>query len=209
MTKSSDTTEPVAPTAQGKCGTIVLARHGRPDTDKSQRLTANGYYNWWRGYDESGLDARSVPPQNLLQEADRADQIFASNLRRSQETAAAVVGDKIVRNDAVFTEAALPPPPFPAFIRMRPPAWDVWSRSLWWLGRSGGFESKADAETRAFAAVATIDPAARAGENVLVCAHGWFNRMMRPVLVANGWNCVYDGRDDYWSFRRYECVDSK
>ena len=208
MTQSSDDTVHAASVIERRPGTIVLARHGRPDTDKSHRLASGGYYQWWRGYDESGLDLRSPPPQNLLDEAARADRIFASDLRRSQETAAAVANGKAVEYDAIFTEAALPPPPFPGFIRMRPPMWDVWSRSLWWLGRSGGFEGRYEAETRALAAAAKIDPIARNGENVLVCAHGWFNRMMRPALVANGWNCVYDGRDDYWSFRRYERSDT-
>lgn len=195
-------------TSSRKSGSIVLARHGRPLIDKSKRLDARGYYAWWQEYDASGLDDRSPAPQNLLDIASQADRFFASNLRRSQETAAAVTNGQKIEHDAVFTEAALPPPPFASFIRMRPPMWDVWSRSLWWLGHAGGFESKAEAETRAFAAVEKIDPLARSGENVLVCAHGWFNRMMRPVLLAKGWNCVYDGRDDYWSFRRYEYPDS-
>jgi broad specificity phosphatase PhoE len=209
MTKPHDETARAASALGNQSGSIVLARHGRPDTDKSRRIDAKGYYQWWRGYDESGLDPSSAPPQNLLDEAKRAHRIYASDLRRAQETAMAVAKGRTVHHDVVFTEAALPPPPFPSLIRMRPPMWDVWSRSLWWLGYSGGFESRAQAETRAFAAVAAIDPVARQGENVLVCAHGWFNRMMRPVLVANGWNCVYDGRDDYWSFRRYERADKQ
>ncbi len=192
-----------AQSPQQRPGTIVLARHGRPAIDKSKRLTSNGYYQWWQAYDRSGLDPASPPPQNLIDAAKTADVIFSSELRRAKETAAAVAGGKPVIENAVFSEAHLPPPPFPSLIRMRPPMWDVFSRTLWWLGYAGGFESRAAAETRAFAAAEVIVPRARAGENVLVCAHGWFNRMMRPALVANGWNCVYDGRDDYWSFRRY------
>jgi broad specificity phosphatase PhoE len=207
MTQSSGASAHASPSSDRRSGSIVLARHGRPDTDKSHWIDSDGYYKWWCGYDESGLDLSSPPPQNLLDVAKRAQHIFASDLRRSQETAAAVAGGKPVEYDPIFTEAPLPPPPFPSFIRMRPPYWDIWSRSLWWLGYAGGFESRARAETRAFAAVGKIDPLARAGDNVLVCAHGWFNRMMRPALVANGWNCVYDGRDDYWSFRRYERAD--
>ena len=42
------------------------------------------------------------------------------------------------------------------------------------------------------------------GQNVLLCAHGWFNRMMRPVLKAQGWREVEDQGDQYWSYRRYE-----
>jgi len=204
MTQDFDAKAPAPPAPGQPCGSIVLARHGRPDIDKSRRLDSQGYYRWWQSYDASGLDAGASPPAALVAEAARAHHIFASPLRRSYETAAAVAGHVKVIRDPVFTEAALPPPPFPSFIRMRPPLWDVFSRGLWWLGYSGGFESRAQAETRAFAAVERIDPLARNGDNVLVCAHGWFNRMMRPALVANGWNCVYDGRDDYWSFRRYQ-----
>jgi hypothetical protein len=39
---------------------------------------------------------------------------------------------------------------------------------------------------------------------VLLCAHGWFNRMMRPVLRKQGWREIEDGGDAYWSYRRYE-----
>jgi broad specificity phosphatase PhoE len=74
----------------------------------------------------------------------------------------------------------------------------------WWLGRAAGQETRAEAELRAEAAAATLTARALRGENVLVCAHGWFNRMMRPVLRAQGWRCVYDGGDKYWSHRRYE-----
>ena len=30
--------------------------------------------------------------------------------------------------------------------------------------------------------------------------------MMRPVLLRQGWRCVEDGGDNYWSYRRYEKV---
>ena len=39
---------------------------------------------------------------------------------------------------------------------------------------------------------------------VLACAHGWFNRMMRPHLREAGWQCIRDGGDTYWSYRQYE-----
>jgi hypothetical protein len=42
--------------------------------------------------------------------------------------------------------------------------------------------------------------------NVVLCAHGWFNRMMRPVLKSQGWREVEDHGDRYWSYRRYEKI---
>jgi broad specificity phosphatase PhoE len=82
----------------------------------------------------------------------------------------------------------------------------VWARTAWYLGRHAGSESRQAAELRAEAAAATLTARALRGENVLAFGHGWFNRMIRPVLKAQGWKCVYDGGDRYWSFRRYEKV---
>ena len=67
-------------------------------------------------------------------------------------------------------------------------------------------ETRRQAEVRAEAAVATLTAQALRGQNVLLCAHGWFNRMMRPVLKAQGWREVEDLGDKYWSYRRYEKV---
>ena len=44
----------------------------------------------------------------------------------------------------------------------------------------------------------------RISGGVALFAHGWFNRMLRPELKRQGWTCVRDGGDGYWSWRRYE-----
>ena len=104
--------------------------------------------------------------------------------------------------EPVFVEAPLPPPRIPG--KRSPDAWGVWSRAAWWMGDSKEMESREAAELRAEAAVATLTARALRGETVMLLAHGWFNRMMRPVLRAQGWRCVRDGGDGYWSFRTYE-----
>jgi len=186
-----------------KVGRLVLARHGRPALDKSKWLDAKGYYDWWQDYEAGGLAVDSKPPQNLIDMAATSDTILCSTRLRAVETAQALVDNARIQQNEVFVEAALPPPPLP-LIRFRPPVWDIWSRGLWWLGMSRGEESRAMAEARAFAAVDVLEKQTAQGQNVLLCAHGWFNRMMRPVLQARGWDCVYDGRDNYWSYRTYE-----
>jgi broad specificity phosphatase PhoE len=186
---------------------IVLARHGRPALDRTPLLDWRGYKNWWGAYDEGGLAPDETPPEALLAVARDAHAVLASPLPRSRETAEAVAAGREVVVDPVFVEAALPPPPIPG-LKLRPGQWGVLARIAWWLGFEGGLETRAEAERRAEAAVERIlkdlagEPAA--SRVVLVCAHGWFNRMMRPVLKARGWRCVVDGRDGYWSFRRYE-----
>ncbi|MET0183522.1 MAG: histidine phosphatase family protein [Caulobacterales bacterium] len=183
-------------------GAIVLARHGRPKGDRRIRLDWRGYEEWWAEYDRAGLVADQFPPENLTEAARDATQIFASPLPRALETAQALAAGRPVTIDPIFIEAPMPPPP--VWGKRTPRAWGVWARVAWWLGRSAGQESRKEAEQRAEAAVATLTARALRGETVVLCAHGWFNRMMRPVLKRQGWAEVEDHGDKYWSYRRYE-----
>lgn len=182
-------------------GWIVIARHGRPDCDRTVKLTWDQYIDWWSAYDRTGLKAGQTPPNHLIEHGRNADVVFASTLPRAIRTAEAVAAGKPVVTDAVFVEAPLPPPPIPG--TRSPRAWGVWARTAWWLGRAAGQESRQQAELRAEAAAATLTARALRGENVLLCAHGWFNRMMRPVLKAQGWREVENRGDSHWSHRRY------
>lgn len=88
---------------------------------------------------------------------------------------------------------------------MAAPSWTlgVLARIAWWFGANGDAESRREAEIRAEAAVATLTAQALRGHNVMLCAHGWFNRMMRPVLRTQGWREVENTGDGYWSHRRF------
>ena len=183
-------------------GAIMIARHGRPALDRSVKLDWRAFRDWWVQYDASGLADDQAPPEALCAAARTAHVLYCSTLRRSIETAAAVAEGRTVIRDPVFVEAPLPPPRIPG--RRSPDAWGVWSRVAWWMGDSKEMESREAAEIRAEAAVATLTARALRGETVMLLAHGWFNRMMRPVLREQGWRCTHDGGDGYWSFRRYE-----
>jgi broad specificity phosphatase PhoE len=183
-------------------GWIVLARHGQPDADQTVKITWREYVAWWAAYDAAGLMAGQTPPEPLRVLGAQADIVLSSTLPRSVETAAAAAAGRPVQSDSVFVEAPLPPPPIPG--RYRPKRWGVYARISWWLGRAAGGESRGQAELRAKAAATTLMARALRGQNILLCAHGWFNRMMRPVLLAWGWRCVHDGGDGYWSYRKYE-----
>lgn len=185
-------------------GTIVIARHGQPNVNRNVRVDRRGYRDWWANYDRSGLHPDEKPPERLQALAGRADLIYASTLQRAIHTAQMLAGGREISTDPVFIEAPLPPPPI--WGRRRPGAWGVWARAAWWLGWHEGGETRPQAEVRAEAAVATLTAQALRGQNVLLCAHGWFNRMMRPVLRAQGWRELENGGDNYWSFRRYEKV---
>jgi len=197
-----DASKPSAKHEQVRPGSITIVRHGRPKGDRTVKIGWREYEDWWAQYDRDGLAPDQSAPEALIEAAGEANIIFASTLPRAIETAQNVAGGKPIVQDSVFVEAPLPPPP--VWGKRTPRAWGVWARIAWWLGRANGQESRQQAELRAEAAVATLTSHALRGENVILLAHGWFNRMMRPVLRRAGWRCVEDGGDAYWSFRRYE-----
>jgi broad specificity phosphatase PhoE len=183
-------------------GAIIIARHGKPDCDRRQRLDWRAYVDWWAGYERSGLEPDQAPPAALLAEAARADAFYSSNIRRAIETARAVAGGKPVTEDAVFAEAPLPPPRI--WGKRRPRHWGVLARISWWLGNAYGEETRQEAEQRARRERGDRRFSALRGETVVLLAHGWFNRMMRPVLKRQGWVETANHGDRYWAFRRYE-----
>lgn len=182
-------------------GAITIARHGEPDADRRQRVTWRGYEEWWKGYDLAGLRPDQTAPPLLVEQTAQARSLYASTLPRAIETGQACAQGRELEIDPMFVEAALPPPPMPGRFQAR--TWGVFARCSWWLGYSRGLESRALAERRASQAADKVITASQEGPVVLF-AHGWFNRMMRPELVRRGWTCVRDGGDTYWSWRRYE-----
>ena len=185
-----------------RIGSIVIVRHGQPHADRSVRVDRRGFPRLVGQLRFSPLHPDEKPPEGLIHLAERSDIIFASTLQRAIHTAEMIAGGRQIITDPVFVEAPLPPPPLAG--KRRPGVWGVYARAAWWVGMAETGETKAQAQTRAQAAVATLTAQALRGHNVLLCAHGWFNRMMRPVLKAQGWREVEDGGDAYWSYRRYE-----
>ncbi len=185
-------------------GSITLARHGQPDADRTVRLNAEGYRQWWADYDTIGLRPGDQPPPEVVEAARRADIILCSGLPRAMVPARAAAPGRDIAIEPVFIEAPLPPPPLPGFLLMKPPAWGALSRIAWWLGYGPEVESRMEAERRAEQGAGLLVEAARGGAHVMLFAHGWFNRMLRPALRRRGYLCAQDGGDYYWSFRVYE-----
>jgi len=182
-------------------GAITIARHGEPNLDRRVSLDWRGYEAWWARYDEAGLKPGQEAPPGLREQAAAAQARFSSTLPRAIETALAASGDQTFTRDPMFVEAPLPPPPIPG--RFSPRTWGGIARCSWWLGWSRGRESRSEAEARAARAAVFLTQAAQDGP-VILFAHGWFNRMLRPALKAHGYACRRDGGDHYWSWRRYE-----
>jgi broad specificity phosphatase PhoE len=195
---SSDTAAPAT------TGWVMLARHGEPALSRKIRLNAAGYRDWWARYEEGGILEGQTPPPGLLEMARQADVIFASTRRRAIETAEAVVQGRHFVRDTLFIEAPLPPPPLPGFLRFNPRTWGFISRVAWWfLGHHAGQESRSQAEVRAREVAQRLIAEAKAGRNVLVLAHGFFNTMVGIELKKIGWRCVEGRGYRYWSARLF------
>ncbi len=190
-----------------KYGRIIIARHGKPNKDREigPSLTASEYLDWWASYEKASLkDDGQGPSTKLLAATENAPFINTSIRPRAIETAHAIANGREVRQDPIFIEAPLPPPNLPDLIKFLPKRWNVISRVSWCFGNSGGQESQVEARMRAASAVEKLIEQAASGSDSVLAAHGWFNRMMRPELKRQGWKCVYDGGDAYWSHRIYE-----
>ena len=185
-------------------GDIILARHGRPALSRKCWLNARQYRDWWHRYDLGGLLEGQTPPDDLLETARNAKLVYASTLRRAQETAQAVTMGRAYETDAVFVEAPLPPPHWPDWFKMPPRHWGVVSR-IWWhlFNRHDGQESRQQAEARAERAANLLITRASEGGDVLVLAHGYFNHMVGQALIQQGWKLVENQGFKYWRQRRF------
>jgi len=183
---------------------IILIRHGRPELSRNVRLTARDYEAWWERYDESGLrQGQSVPPR-ISKMTETADTVASSPLRRAVESATLARGgavpDEIMDG---MVEAPLPPPGLGP-IKMRPLSWGTVSRVLWMGGRSAGRETVSAARVRAAQCAHDLEVMAGERNQIVVFAHGWFNRMVGRQLRKRGWRTVEGRGDAYWSYRRFE-----
>lgn len=193
-----------ATTGPRRPGAVILARHGEPALSRRVRLNADGYRRWWAAYEEGGILPGQTPPPALVEAAAGAHVVRVSTRRRAIETARAVLCGRDFSLDPVLIEAPLPPPPFPAFLRLKPRTWGFVSRFCWWwFDHHAGEESQRQATARARAVADDLIARAGAGGDVMVFAHGFFNAMVGRELKRRGWRLSSNGGFGYWSARRY------
>jgi broad specificity phosphatase PhoE len=190
-------------------GRIIIARHGKPalDREAGPRLDWRAYRDWWANYEAGSLAHGQTPPQILLRHAAGEVTVLSSMRPRAIETAQHIAGQRDVKSHEIFNEAPLPPPEWSVRRKYLPKTWNKIARVAWLMGHHGGQEHISDTRKRAAQAADMLIEEAAAGRDVVLAAHGWFNRMLRPALKARGWRCVYDGGDSYWSFRIYSRQD--
>ena len=186
-------------------GTITLARHGEPALSRKVKLSARDYRDFWARYEIMGLAPGQTPPAALAAFVDTCDVLISSTRLRAIESAQALGAGRAFTQEALLIEAPLPPPNWPAWIRLSPKLWGFLARFWWWFfNHHEGGETRREAETRAEAAACKLEAVALAGQNVVVVAHGFFNVMIGRELRRRGWQMTLREGYKYWSTRRFE-----
>lgn len=204
MASASTAEVPDVPTRH-RPGAIVLARHGEPALSRKVRLSATQYRDFWAKYEVLGILPGQTPPTLLMNFVEKAGKLVASTRLRSIESANILAGGRQVIQHEVLIEAPLPPPDWPAWIRLSPMMWGFLARVWWWFfDHHEGQESRLDAEGRADEAAALLIGYAEHGEDVVVLAHGFFNFMIGRALRRRGWKLKSSEGYKYWSTRRFE-----
>jgi broad specificity phosphatase PhoE len=184
-----------------------VVRHGRPalDREAGPRLDWRAYRAWWARYEVGSLAQGQQAPE-ALKSAVTPDALIISSMRpRARETAALIAAGREVAHHEIFNEAPLPPPLWSDRRKYLPKTWNKIARLAWLMGhRHEGEEHVLETRRRAREAADLLIEQAAQGRDVVLAAHGWFNRMLRRPLAAKGWSCVRDGGDGYWSYRVYE-----
>jgi broad specificity phosphatase PhoE len=197
---------PVAPPVL-RPGAIILARHGQPALSRDVRLSAQEYRSFWASYEVLGLLPGQTPPNSLMSFVEKAGAIIASTRLRSIESAEKLAAGRAFAQEAMLIEAPLPPPNWPAWIRLSPMLWGFFARVWWWyFNHHEGQETRREAERRADQAAAMLAELAERGEDVVVLAHGFFNFMIGRALKRRGWRLTASEGYKYWSTRRFERV---
>jgi len=182
---------------------IVLVRHGRPAMGRSRWIGHADFSRFLNDYEVAGIEADPPPPE-LIEMVQPAQRVFASDLRRSIDSAHTLLPHAELVSTPVFTEAPLASPRLPA-LKLKVPAWAVISRVAWHGGFKPGIESYGQSKQRArVAAPMLIEEAERSGLAVLV-AHGYFNAILGRTLRLKGWRRVSGShRARFWNTVIYE-----
>jgi broad specificity phosphatase PhoE len=199
--EASDTPKSGAPLV----GAITLARHGEPALSRKVKLSAREYIDFWARYEIMGLLPGQTPPASLSGFVDRCDVLISSTRLRAIESAQLVGRGREFAQESLLIEAPLPPPNWPAWVRLSPRLWGFFARSWWWfLNHHQGQESRVEAEARADRAAARLEEIASGGQSVVVLAHGFFNVLIGRALRRRGWSQTVREGYKYWSTRRFE-----
>jgi broad specificity phosphatase PhoE len=194
----SERPEAVPGAGDDGAGRIILIRHGQPSIPVAPRASHREFRNYIDAYEQSGLDPRSAPPEELQDLVGELAAVFTSGKKRADESARILAPNAELIADPLFAEAPLAAPRIP-LLKMRVPKWAVVARIFWHAGYHPEIENYRRAKNRAIKAAEILIIRARTDGAAALVAHGYFNFLIGRELRRRGFAKSGSHRARFWN----------
>lgn len=185
---------------------IILVRHGASEHVHSDWMIDHGGIQRWRDqYDLAGIQVDSQPPTQLVQVANSATHIIASDLLRAVASAERLAPQRQIETSELLREVPLKLPHWPT--RLPLIVWEFLIHVAWSYRIVRGIDSTEQDRARATAAAKWLGEIVTNESTAVVVTHGVFRRVLAQQLLLAGWTGT-DRRGgysnwSYWTFARH------
>src|SRR5216117_3569673 len=183
---------------------IVLVRHGpSAHIHRDWMIDHDGIQGWRDEYDSAGIQLNSQTPTRLVQIADAATHIIASDLLRSVASAERLAPQREIEVSDLLREVPLKLPHWPTGLPLI--VWEILIHVAWSYRIVRGIDSTEHDRARAAAATKWLGETVTNESTALVVTHGVFRRLLAQQLLLAGWtNTGRRGGYSHWSFWTFE-----
>jgi len=175
---------------------LILVRHAKVDIANNQKIQSMSMQNWVKEYDLADLDTSSLPSQNLIQIAQKADIVVSSSLVRTINSTKLL---KVVpaEKNHIFNEALVPNADIP-FFKLKPKSWLVVLRFLLMFGFGKKDTSLQASKQQAKKAMLKLLELSKNHDTTLLVGHGGMNFLIRKELIKEGWSILEKPSNRHW-----------
>ena len=186
---------------------INLIRHGKPTVSFQEKVKGNQFLNFIERYDGAGIAKDSIPPENIVAIAQKADVVFTSNLNRTIHSATILQPQVKLINNAIFREINCWRS-FSTKIEISALNWAILCQILWRLKISPIAESTNAVKQRANQAAELLIQNHKVDGSIVLVAHGGINTFIAKELRLLGWQSSQNINNQHWGCTKYSLPNS-
>jgi len=166
---------------------ISLITHG-PVNTPSYFMSTKAFHLWLEQYKQAELISSSAFPAKTADIVRQAKRVVTSDAACAIQSAAALISSLSFVQNNLFREISISGRlPVVPWLKLKPSAWMMFSRTLWLAGYSDTAESYKQAEHRAQQAADLLIGYALCDHKIALIGHGFFNSMIAKELRKKGW----------------------
>lgn len=166
---------------------ISLITHG-PVNIPSYFMSIKAFHLWLEQYKQAELASDRTCPTKTADIVRQAKRVVTSDATCTVQSAATLVSSLSFVQNNLFREISIPGQlPIVPWLKLKPSAWMMLSRTLWLAGYSDKAESYKQAEQRAQQAADLLIGYALCDYKIALIGHGFFNSMIAKELRKKGW----------------------